>query len=149
MGLLRNGGGPTVMLRADMDALPVKEATGLPYASTVTSTNDDGESTPVMHACGHDMHVAWLAGAESEASGAPKPTEFTALDRYRMVQNDPSATQRVLAAFRQHFDAGHVTETKLGEPPTNHNPRFAPVIHPTLETGVQTLVVASQAWLSA
>src|SRR5689334_13688980 len=53
VGLLRNGEGPTVMLRADMDALPVEEQTGLPYASTV-----DG----VMHACGHDMHVAWLAG---------------------------------------------------------------------------------------
>jgi len=355
VGLLRNGDGPTVMLRADMDALPVKEATGLPYASIVTSTDDDGKSTPVMHACGHDMHVAWLVGAatllaqhrdewkgtlmpvfqpgeetaqgaqamiddnmferfprpdvilgqhvmpnpagaissrsgvvtsagdslqirlfgrgahgsmpqasidpvvmaastvmrlqtivsrevaptdavvvtigalqagtkenvipdeaiiklnvrtfddavrsrvldaikrivnaESEASGAPKPPEFTTLDRYRMVQNDPDATQRVLDAFHQHFDANQVTETKpttasedfgsfgaewkvpavfwfvggtdpqlyatlkaenrLSELPTNHNPRFAPVIHPTLETGVQTLVVAAQAWLSA
>jgi hippurate hydrolase len=355
VGLLRNGDGPTVMLRADMDALPVKEATGLPYASIVTSTDDDGKSTPVMHACGHDMHVAWLVGAatllaqhrdewrgtlmpvfqpgeetaqgaqamiddnmferfprpdvilgqhvmpnpagaissrsgvvtsagdslqirlfgrgahgsmpqasidpvvmaastvmrlqtivsrevaptdavvvtigalqagtkenvipdeaiiklnvrtfddavrsrvldaikrivnaESEASGAPNPPEFTTLDRYRMVQNDPDATQRVLDAFHQHFDANQVTETKpttasedfgsfgaewkvpavfwfvggtdpqlyatlkaenrLSELPTNHNPRFAPVIHPTLETGVQTLVVASQAWLSA
>jgi len=355
VGLLRNGDGPTVMLRADMDALPVKEATGLPYASTVTSTDGNGGSTPVMHACGHDMHVAWLAGAatllarhrdtwkgtlmpvfqpgeetaegaqamiddgmvkrfpkpdvilgqhvmplpagviatregvvtsagdslqirlfgrgahgsmpqasidpvvmaastvmrlqtivsrevaptdavvvtigalqagtkenvipdealiklnvrtfddgvrtrvldairrivnaESEASGAPKPPEFTTLDRYRMVQNDPAATQRVLAAFRQRFDdAGRITETKpttasedfgtfgaewkapsvfwfvggtdpalyaklksenrLGELPTNHNPRFAPVLHPTLETGVQTLVAASRAWLA-
>ena len=63
VGLLRNGEGPTVMLRADMDAQPVKEATGLPYASSVTTTSDTGESTPVMHACGHDMHVAWLVGA--------------------------------------------------------------------------------------
>ena len=355
VGLLRNGDGPTVMLRADMDALPVKEATGLPYASVVISTDGNGESTPVMHACGHDMHVAWLAGAasllaqhrdawkgtlmpvfqpgeetaqgaqamidddmltrfpkpdvilgqhvmpgpagvissregvvtsagdsfqirlfgrgahgsmpqasidpvvmaastvmrlqtivsrevaatdavvvtigslqagtkenvipddaiiklnvrtfdegvrtrvlaaikrivnaESEAAGAPKPPEFTALDRYRMVQNDPGATQRVLEAFRQHFDADRVTQTKpttasedfgsfgaewkapsvfwfvggtdpalyakleaenrLDELPTNHNPRFAPVIHPTIETGVRTLVLASQAWLSA
>lgn len=63
VGLLRNGDGPTVMLRADMDALPVKEATGLPYASAVTATNDEGETVPVMHACGHDMHVTWLVGA--------------------------------------------------------------------------------------
>jgi amidohydrolase len=63
VGLLRNGDGPTVMLRADMDALPIREATGLPYASTVTATDADGHETPVMHACGHDMHVTWLAGA--------------------------------------------------------------------------------------
>src|SRR5689334_7280401 len=63
VGLLRNGEGPTVMLRADMDALPIEEATGLPYASTATATDLDGKSTPVMHACGHDMHVTWLVGA--------------------------------------------------------------------------------------
>ena len=63
VGLLRNGDGPTVMLRADMDALPVREATGLPYASTATAIDADGNETPVMHACGHDMHVTWLAGA--------------------------------------------------------------------------------------
>src|SRR5689334_3526951 len=63
VGLLRNGDGPTVMLRADMDALPVKEATGLPYASTVVAKDRDGNATPVGHMCGHDMHVAWLIGA--------------------------------------------------------------------------------------
>src|SRR3954470_6691190 len=63
VGVLRNGEGPTVMLRADMDALPVKEATGLPYASTVTATDPGGNDVPVMHACGHDMHVTWLIGA--------------------------------------------------------------------------------------
>jgi hippurate hydrolase len=61
VGVLRNGDGPTVLLRADMDALPVAERTGLPYASTATA--DDG--TPVMHACGHDVHVACLLGAAS------------------------------------------------------------------------------------
>lgn len=353
VGLLRNGNGPTVMLRADMDALPVKEATGLPYASTVTTTDRDGKSVPVMHACGHDMHVTWLIGAatllaqtrdawhgtlmavfqpgeetaegaramiddgfferfskpdvilgqhvmvgsagvigsrpgvvtsagdslqiqlfgrgahgsmpqasidpvimaaatvmrlqtivsrevaptdaavvtvgalqagtkenvipdeatiklnvrtfdeqvrnhvlsaiqriveaEAQASGAPKPPEITPLDRYPMVQNDPDATRRIMDAFRDHFSADRVeewppttasedfgafgaashtpavfwfvggtdpkvyakakSEGRLGELPTNHNPRFAPVIHPTLETGVETLVVASQAWL--
>jgi hippurate hydrolase len=63
VGVLRNGDGPVVMLRADMDALPVKEATGLPYASKVTATDRDGKTVPVAHACGHDMHVACLVGA--------------------------------------------------------------------------------------
>ena len=355
VGVLRNGDGPTVMLRADMDALPVQEATGLPYASEVTATDSAGKTVPVMHACGHDMHVTWLVGAatllaqardvwkgtlmavfqpaeetaegaqamiddglmkrfpkpdvvlgqhvmpgpagvigtragvvtsagdslqirlfgrgahgsmpqasidpvvmaaatvmrlqtivsrevapnaaavvtigalqagtkenvipdealiklnvrtfddqvrtrvlaaierivraEAEASGAPKPPEITTLDRYRMVLNDPEATKRAANAFHQHFPADRVEESdpttasedfgsfgaewhspavfwfiggtdpelyakakaegRLGELPTNHNPRFAPVIHPTLETGVETLVVAAQAWLAA
>jgi hippurate hydrolase len=354
VGLLKNGDGPTVMLRADMDALPVKEATGLPYASTVTATDPDGNETPVMHACGHDIHVTWLAGAaaslagardawhgtlmavfqpgeeiaagaramiddglferfprpdvilgqhvmplsagviasrsgvitsagdsfeirmfgrgahgsmpqasidpvvmaastvlrlqtvvsrevapsdaavvtvgalqagtkenvipdealiklnvrtfdenvrrrvldaikrivnaESEASGAPMPPEITPLDRYDLVRNDDQATERVRAAFHAHFGDERVIHTgpasasedfgsfgaewhvpsvfwfiggidpdayakaeregRLSELPTNHNPRFAPVIHPTLETGVETLVAASCAWLS-
>lgn len=355
VGLLRNGEGPTVMLRADMDALPVQEATGLPYASQVTATNSAGKTVPVMHACGHDMHVTWLMGAatlfakardawkgtlmpvfqpaeetaagaqamiddglfkrfpkpdvvlgqhvmvgssgvlssragavtsagdslqirmfgrgahgsmpeasidpvvmaaatvlrlqtivsrevaaneaavvtigelqagtkenvipdeaiiklnvrtfdegvrkrvlaaierivnaEAAASGAPKKPEITSLDRYFLVKNDPAATGRVGDAFRRHFPADRVQETrpttasedfgsfgtewgapsvfwfvggtdpeiyakaekdgKVGDIPTNHNPRFAPVIHPTLETGVEALVVAAQAWLSA
>jgi len=63
VGLLHNGDGPTVLLRADMDALPVEEATGLPYASTVHATDANGVDRPVMHACGHDMHVTCLLGA--------------------------------------------------------------------------------------
>src|SRR6202051_3678139 len=63
VGLLRNGDGPTVMLRADMDALPIQEATGLPYASKATATDREGNTVPVSHMCGHDMHVTWLAGA--------------------------------------------------------------------------------------
>ena len=354
VGLLENGDGPTVMLRADMDALPVKEDTGLPYASTVTGTDSDGTETPVMHACGHDMHVTWLTGAsqllaaakdawrgtlmavfqpaeevaagaqamiddglfkrfpkpdvilgqhvmpmsagtiasksgvvtsagdsfeirmfgrgahgsmpqasidpvvmaaatvlrlqtvvsrevapsdaavvtvgalqagtkenvipdeaviklnvrtfdedvrkrvlgaierivnaESQASGAPRPPEITPLDRYDLVRNDDQATERVRDAFSAHFGDERVTHTgpasasedfgsfgaewhtpsvfwfiggvdpetyakaqregRLSELPTNHNPRFAPVIHPTLETGVETLVAATCAWLA-
>ena len=63
VGLLRNGDGPVVMLRADFDALPVEEQTGLPYASTVRARGQDGEEVPVMHACGHDMHATCLVGA--------------------------------------------------------------------------------------
>jgi amidohydrolase len=354
VGLLRNGDGPTVMLRADMDALPVKEATGLPYASKVTATDTAGKTVPVMHACGHDMHVTWLIGAttlfaqardawhgtvmavfqpaeetaagaegmiddglfkrfpkpevilgqhvmvgsagvlgwrsgvitsagdsfqirlfgrgahgsmpqasidpvvmaaatvlrlqtivsreiaptdaavvtvgslqagtkenvipdeaiiklnvrtfdegvrkrvlaaiqrivntEAAASGAPNAPEITTLDRYPLVKNDAEATKRVVESFHEHFPDDRVQETKptsasedfgsfgaewhtpsvfwfvggtdpatytkakeagrMNEIPTNHNPGFAPVIHPTLETGVEALVVAAQAWLS-
>lgn len=355
VGLLRNGAGPTVMLRADMDALPVEEATGVPYASKAKATDPEGKSVPVMHACGHDMHVTWLVGAtnllaqtrnawkgtlmavfqpaeetaagaqamiddglfkrfpkpdvvlgqhvmvgpagaiggrtgvitsaadslqirlfgrgahgsmpqasidpvvmaaatvmrlqgivarelspaeaavvtvgalqagtkenvipdeaviklnvrtfdegvrkrvlaavtrivnaEAVASGAPKPPEITPLDRYALVTNDAGATAKVLEAFRQYFPAERIRQTgpasasedfgsfgaewgvpsvfwfvggtdpdtyakakaenRLNEIPTNHNPRFLPVIHPTLETGVETLMVASRAWLAA
>ncbi len=355
VGLLRNGDGPTVMLRADMDALPVKEATDLPYASTVTAPDAEGHDVPVMHACGHDMHVTWLIGAaallarhreawhgtlmavfqpaeetaagaqamiddklferfpkpdvilgqhvmvgcagvlssrpgvvtsagdslqirmfgrgahgsmpqssidpvvmsaaavlrlqtivsrelapsdaavvtvgslqagtkenvipdeaviklnvrtysdavrgkalaaierivnaEAQASGAPRKPEITTLDRYSLVENDPEAVKRVGDAFRQHFSANRVESTeptgasedfgsfgaewgvpsvfwfvggtapdvykkaqregKLGELPTNHNPRFAPAVHPTLETGVEALIAAAGAWLAS
>lgn len=70
VGVLRNGSGPTVMLRADMDALPVEERTGLPYASTRRGTDADGNDVPVMHACGHDMHVTCLIGALGLLVGA-------------------------------------------------------------------------------
>lgn len=353
VGLLRNGDGPTVMLRADMDALPVKEATGLLYASNATATDSEGKAVPVMHACGHDMHVTWLIGAatvfaqgrdtwqgtlmpvfqpaeetgqgaqamiddglfnrfpkpdvvlgqhvmvgsagvlrsrpgvitsagdsfqirmfgrgahgsmpqasidpvvmaastvlrlqtivsrelaatesavvtvgslqagtkenvipdeaviklnvrtfdegvrkrvlaaierivnaEAEASGATRKPEIIPLDSYRLVRNDPVAVKRIGVAFREHFAADRVQQTEpttasedfgsfgaeweapsvfwfiggtdpglyakaqqegtIGQIPTNHNQHFAPVIHPTLETGVEALVVAAQAWL--
>jgi amidohydrolase len=354
VGVLRNGDGPTVMLRADMDALPVREETGLPYASTATATDSTGKPVSVMHACGHDMHVTWLVGAatvlaqtrdgwrgtlmpvfqpaeetgagaqamiddglmtrfpkpeavlgqhvmvgpagaiggrtgvitsaadslqirlfgrgahgsmpqaaidpvvmaaatvlrlqtivsreiapadaavvtigalqagtkenvipdeaiiklnvrtfnegvrarvlaaieriakaEAAASGAPRPPEITPIDRYSLVKNDPDATRRVVEAFKAYFPADRIREAgptsasedfgsfgvqwhapsvfwfvggtdpdvyrkakesgRVSELPTNHNPRFAPVLHPTLETGVATLVVASRAWLA-
>ncbi|HEX6500656.1 MAG TPA: amidohydrolase [Micromonosporaceae bacterium] len=63
VGVLRNGDGPTVVLRADMDALPVREETGLDYASRATGVDRYGQQVPVMHACGHDVHVTCLTGA--------------------------------------------------------------------------------------
>ncbi|MFT4032517.1 MAG: amidohydrolase [Siphonobacter sp.] len=62
VGVLKNGEGPIVMFRGDMDALPVKETTGLTYASTATVKLPDGNEVPVMHACGHDAHTTWLMG---------------------------------------------------------------------------------------
>ena len=70
VGLVRNGPGPTVLVRADMDALPVLEATGLPYASTQVNSDAAGNQTPLMHACGHDLHVACLLGACERLAGS-------------------------------------------------------------------------------
>jgi hippurate hydrolase len=63
VAILKNGRGPTVLLREDMDALPVEERTGLPYASKVTTQDDSGATVSVMHACGHDIHMTGLVGA--------------------------------------------------------------------------------------
>jgi metal-dependent amidase/aminoacylase/carboxypeptidase family protein len=146
-------------------------------------TYDEGVRKRVLAA------IERIVNAEAAASGAPKPPEITPLDRYSLVTNDPSATGRVVDAFRQHFPEDRVQETKptsasedfgsfgaewhapsvfwfvggtdaamyakakeegrLGELPTNHNPRFAPVIHPTLETGVEAMVAAARAWLAS
>jgi len=62
VAVLKNGAGPTLMIRSDMDALPIKEQTGLPYASTVTMADLAGKTQPAMHACGHDTHVTTLIG---------------------------------------------------------------------------------------
>lgn len=63
VGVFKNGPGKTILLRADMDALPILEATGLPYSSTVTMPDAEGVTRPVMHACGHDMHMTCLLAA--------------------------------------------------------------------------------------
>jgi hippurate hydrolase len=62
VAVMKNGAGPTVLVRSDMDALPVEEQTGLPYASTVKTKNDAGQEVSVMHACGHDVHITSLIG---------------------------------------------------------------------------------------
>jgi amidohydrolase len=62
VAIIKNGAGPTIMLRTELDALPVEEKTGLPYASKVHAQDDAGHNVPVMHACGHDLHMAALVG---------------------------------------------------------------------------------------
>ena len=114
IGVLGNGPGPTVLLRADMDALPVKEATGLDYASTVQATDTNGNEVPVMHACGHDVHVTALLGAaQLFADGSDhwsgtlitlfQPAEETA-DGARAMVDDGLAEllPTVDVAFAQH-----------------------------------------------
>ena len=117
LGVVGNGAGPTVVLRADMDALPVREATGLSYASTQTS--EDGES--VMHACGHDVHVTCLLGATALMAQSRdfwsgtlvalfQPAEETADGAQGMVEGGlASLVQDVDVVMAQHvlpFSAG-------------------------------------------
>lgn len=123
VGVLRNGAGPTVLMRADMDALPVEETTGLAYASTVVATDDDGVQVPVAHACGHDMHVACLLGAaQLLADGAEhwhgtvvtlfQPAEETGDGARAMVDDDlATLVPTPDVALAQHVlpgPAGHI-----------------------------------------
>ena len=62
VAVMKNGAGPTILLRTELDALPVEEKTGLPYASKIQSRDDSGHDVPVMHACGHDLHMAAILG---------------------------------------------------------------------------------------
>jgi metal-dependent amidase/aminoacylase/carboxypeptidase family protein len=68
VAILKNGAGPVVMLRTELDALPIEEKTGLPFASTVKTRNDAGEIVPVAHMCGHDLHMAAWAGTADAKS---------------------------------------------------------------------------------
>src|SRR3954462_2325092 len=95
-GLLANGEGPTVMLRADMDALPVEEATGLPYASRARATDPGGNEVPVMHACGHDMHVAWLAGATALLAGSRDAWRGTVLDVFQPAEETAQGARAMI-----------------------------------------------------
>ncbi len=70
VAVLKNGPGPTIMLRTELDALPVEEKTGLPYASTVRAEDPSGAEVPVMHACGHDLHMAALVGTAAVMAGS-------------------------------------------------------------------------------
>jgi amidohydrolase len=98
VAILKNGAGPTVMLRTELDALPVEEKTGLPYASKVHAKDDSGRDVPVMHACGHDVHMAALVGtadimAHSKASWhgtlmlIGQPAEETISGAKRMIDD--------------------------------------------------------------
>lgn len=123
VGILSNGDGPTVLLRADIDALPVKEETGLPYASARTTTDAGGHEVPVMHACGHDVHTTCLLGAAALlADGRDhwggrvvalfQPAEEVGDGARRMIDDDlAQVVGRVDVALAQHvlpFPAGRI-----------------------------------------
>jgi amidohydrolase len=93
VGMLSNGGGPTVLLRADMDALPVKEDTGADYASTATACDADGGEVPVAHACGHDMHVACLLGMVKLMADQPGQWNGTLLALFQPAEETGDGAQ--------------------------------------------------------
>ncbi|MFJ6123811.1 M20 family metallopeptidase [Streptomyces griseoviridis] len=122
-GVLKHGDGPTVLLRADMDALPVREATGLPYASTATTTDRSGNEVPVMHACGHDVHVACMLGFARLMAEAEDGWQGTLVVLFQPSEENGDGADAMLSdgladrvprpdvAFAQHvlpYPAGHV-----------------------------------------
>lgn len=123
VGVLRNGEGPIVLARADMDALPVKENTGLPYASTVTAIDADGQTVNVAHACGHDAHVTCLLGAAELLAGKPESWGGTFIALFQPAEEVAGGAKAMLegglreripkpdVAFSQHvlaFPAGKI-----------------------------------------
>lgn len=118
VGVLANGPGPVVLSRADIDGLPVKEETGLPYASTDTTVDESGQTVGLMHACGHDAHITCLLGAAALLAAEPgawsgtflalfQPAEETAAGARSMVDDGlTDLIPRPDVAFAQHV-LGH------------------------------------------
>ena len=97
VGVLANGDGPTVLMRADMDALPVREDTGVPYASTVTAEDASGRQVPVAHACGHDLHTTCLLGAARLLAAAREPWQGTVVALFQPAEEPGDGADRMLA----------------------------------------------------
>jgi hippurate hydrolase len=123
VGILRNGDGQTVLARADMDALPVRENTGLPYTSTVTAVDDAGKTVDVSHACGHDAHVTCLLGAAELLARAPHSWDGTFIALFQPAEEVAGGAKAMIegglrdrirkpdVAFAQHvlaFPAGKI-----------------------------------------
>jgi len=123
VGVLRNGEGQTVLARADMDALPVRENTGLPYASTVTAVDDAGNTVGVAHACGHDAHVTCLLGAAELLARAQQSWDGTFIALFQPAEEVAGGAKAMIdgglrdripkpdVAFAQHvlaYPAGKV-----------------------------------------
>jgi hippurate hydrolase len=103
VGVLRVSDGPVVLLRADMDGLPVLEATGLPYASTRTGVDADGNEVPVMHACGHDMHVTCLLGATALLAADRDAWRGTVVAVFQPAEEVSGARAMIDDGFAERF----------------------------------------------
>jgi len=97
VGVIRNGEGPVVWLRADMDALPVEELTGLEYASTARGTDPSGTDVPVMHACGHDLHVTCLLGALERLLATKNEWSGTIVAVFQPAEEHGAGSQAMIA----------------------------------------------------
>ena len=93
VGVLSNGAGPTVLLRAELDALPIREDTGVDYASTATTKAADGHEVPVDHACGHDMHMACLLGMAKLMAGHPGQWNGTLIPLFQPAEETGDGAQ--------------------------------------------------------
>ncbi|WP_137991410.1 amidohydrolase [Streptomyces vilmorinianum] len=131
VGVLANGEGPVVLLRADMDALPVREETGLPYASTTTATDPDGNEVPVMHACGHDMHVACLLGATAQLAATRARWRGTVVAVFQPAEEVGGAPAMIEDGFADRFPRAdiclgqHVAAAPVGFVGTRPGPLMA------------------------
>jgi amidohydrolase len=132
VGILRNGDGPAVLLRADMDALPVRETSGLPYASTVTVTDPGGVEVPVAHACGHDVHVTCLLGAAQLLAGARDAWSGTLIALFQPAEETGDGAQAMVdGGLRSILPAPdvalaqHVLPAPAGEVATRAGPTLA------------------------
>ena len=97
VGLLKNGDGATVMLRADMDALPMKEETGLEYASKCQAVNAKGETVPVFHGCAHDIHTSWLLGVASVLANSKHLWQGTVMVLFQPAEEIAAGSKNMLA----------------------------------------------------
>jgi hippurate hydrolase len=109
VGVIRNGDGPVVWLRADMDALPVEERTGLEYASTARGTDPAGNQVPVMHACGHDMHVTALIGALERLVATREEWSGTVVAVFQPAEEYGAGSQAMIAdGVLERFPTPHI-----------------------------------------
>nr|WP_211323487.1 amidohydrolase [Prauserella marina] len=113
LGVLRNGEGPAVLLRADIDALPVEERTGLPYASTARAVDAEGRDVAVMHACGHDMHATWLSGAAALLAESREAWSGTVLAVFQPAEEGGSGAAAMVADGL--FDVAGTPDVVLGQ----------------------------------
>ncbi|MEV6251237.1 amidohydrolase [Streptomyces sp. NPDC051742] len=131
VGVMANGEGPVVLLRADMDGLPVEERTGLPYASRETAVDGEGQEVPVMHACGHDMHVTCLLGATAQLAAARAEWRGTVVAVFQPAEEVGGAPAMIEDGFLARFPRAdvclgqHVSPAPVGLVGTRPGPVMA------------------------